>query len=261
MTLGEVFGQLPTIMFKRYHPAFTWIPIANRVLGEIESISDHEDFRVFSPLAVKSMTTRYAFPSNVRKVRYVRYRGCEVPFDFNDGVIVLERPLQTTQVIFESDVVSFNGSDRVELANDVSGLRKKSMLIAPNGYGTVVAASGNMLELNGPLTGMVEVGDSVQVVSDYLMIEGQKRLRRFPTQMDGDQPVALLAEVPLPDEWSQLLLLGIRYYGELQTDERGDMVPYWGSQYELAKRRYLQDARTPRGDKVRQRPAGWPSLG
>jgi len=279
MLLGDVLKLLPLVIRNRYRDLDFWIPTANRVLGEIEVISDQRSMILYEPILVVEGVTRYRLPERIRKFRFLRQPDFGSPLLDKWPVVQYDlagRNVQTTWPVPFSGNADISGTvDSVTngitiastaLAGVTDSLVSRLFLFTKTDgttYSGIVAInSDGQLTMDGPALVDPEEDDAFVVTSNFLMVEGFRYLERFSSELDDTNAIiGLSQEVPLPEEWQQLMLLGLRYYGEVQTDENGVNVPNWFQKYEKAKFDYKADHRTPDGEMKRQRPASWPSIG
>lgn len=279
MLLGEAIKLLPLVMRHRYRELDFWIPIANRVLGEIEVISDQREMLLYEPIIVADSVTRYRLPERIRKFRYLRQPDLGTPLLDKWPVVQYDlagRNVQLTYPVPFYDDAPIGGnidsvadgiqifSTALDAVDDLltSRLVQFTKVDGSTYSGLVATNTAGSLTLDGPALVDPEAGDTFTVTRNFLMVEGERYLPRFSAEVDDHgAPIGLTQAIPLPAEWEELMLIGLRYYGELQTDENGVNVPNWFSQWEKAKFNYKADHRTPRGEMKRQRPAAWPQLG
>lgn len=285
---------MPVILQQRYQNEQFWVPKANQVLGEIESISDHWHFTSYEPILLVEGVTQYLFPNEIRKFLYLREptpaepnlsRWAVKSTDQFQRIIQLQFPvvfyedLDLTGTIDSVSGNSFASTALADSDNLISRLVQFTSASTGRTYSKIIALSSSnatdgtvipngVWGSEGEWGVVPEIGDTFSITRNFLMVEGIRYLKRFSTAIipDPEAPTleiveGLLEDVPLPKEWERLLLAGLRYHGEVQTDRDSNASRDWLLEYEKAKKEWKIDSRTPKGENKRVKPSPWPSLG
>lgn len=268
-TLAQIMQMLPDIGQQRltmFNPDF-WVVVGNRILSDVELNVIGPEMEIEAALALVPKRTIYTIPPSIRKVTGLRFPnvngvldindiGTKVDFDIEQSFIKLMDP---SILPSESDVITLTqelASDYIVSATPLTGadqntyLGRACMVYHANAAGVefspVDAGSEwrlvadmnptiGKLYFNGPTERVVAVSDTIVTTKQYLIIEGRKRLSRF-VNMDSKSP--------LPDEWNHILINGLRFYMEVQSDEEGAgaSAAAWQTMYMDAMQRYSGDA-------------------
>lgn len=268
-TLAQIMQMLPDIGQQRltmFNPDF-WVVVGNRILSDVELNVIGPEMEIEAALALVPKRTIYTIPPSIRKVTGLRFPnvngvldindiGTKVDFDIEQSFIKLMDP---TILPSESDVITLTqelASDYIVSATPLTGadqneyLGRACMVYHANAAGvdfSPVAAGSEWrlvadmnptigkLYFNGPTERVVAVSDTIVTTKQYLIIEGRKRLSRF-VDMDSKSP--------LPDEWNHILINGLRFYMEVQSDEEGAgaSAAAWQTMFMDAMQRYSGDA-------------------
>lgn len=70
-TLNEVLDQIPIILKQRYNVQKFWIPMANKILGEIEPYMEFQETKVIENVRYYKDVVKYPVPDAIRKLTYV----------------------------------------------------------------------------------------------------------------------------------------------------------------------------------------------
>lgn len=286
-TLAQIMQMLPDIGQQRltmFNPDF-WVVVGNRILSDVELNVIGPEMEIEAALALVPKRTIYTIPPSIRKVTGLRFPnvngvldindiGTKVDFDIEQSFIKLMDP---SILPSESDVITLTqelASDYIVSATPLTGadqntyLGRACMVYHANAGGvefSPVAAGSEWrlvadmnptigkLYFNGPTERVVAVGDTVVTTKQYLIIEGRKRLSRF-VNMDSKSP--------LPDEWNHILINGLRFYMEVQSDEEGAgaSAAAWQTMFMDAMQRYSGDASVRSSDVAPSMPrqgGGW----
>lgn len=268
-TLAQIMQMLPDIGQQRltmFNPDF-WVVVGNRILSDVELNVIGPEMEIEAALALVPKRTIYTIPPSIRKVTGLRFPnvngvldindiGTKVDFDIEQSFIKLMDP---TILPSESDVITLTqelASDYIVSATPLTGadqneyLGRACMVYHANAAGvefSPVAAGSEWrlvadmnptigkLYFNGPTERVVAVSDTIVTTKQYLIIEGRKRLSRF-VDMDSKSP--------LPDEWNHILINGLRFYMEVQSDEEGAgaSAAAWQTMFMDAMQQYSGDA-------------------
>lgn len=274
-TLAQIMQMLPDIGQQRltmFNPDF-WVRVGNQVLFEVETKVTGPEMEIEAALALIPKRTLYPIPPSIRKVTRLRFPNVDgvmdtreeltqIDFDIQDSFLILKDP---TILPSTSDVINLTQeltSDYIVSATPLTGadantyLGRACMVYHANAGGIAFspATAGaewrlcadinptiGKLYLNGPTRRPIAVADTIVTTKQYLIVEGRKRLSRF-VDMDSQSP--------LPDEWDHILIKGIRYYMEVQSDEEGagSSAASWQTMYLDAMREYSGDASLRQGD-------------
>jgi hypothetical protein len=274
-TLAQIMQMLPDIGQQRltmFNPDF-WVRVGNQVLFEVETKVTGPEMEIEAALALIPKRTLYPIPPSIRKVTRLRFPNVDgvmdtreeltqINFDIQDSFLMLKDP---TILPSESDVITLTqelASDYIVSATPLTGadaneyLGRACMVYHANAGGIAFspATAGaewrlcadinptiGKLYLNGPTRRSIAVADTIVTTKQYLIVEGRKRLSRF-VDMDSQSP--------LPDEWDHIIIKGIRYYMEVQSDEEGAgaSANAWQTMYLDAMREYSGDASLRQGD-------------
>lgn len=274
-TLTQIMQMLPEIGQQRltmFNPNF-WVEVGNQVISEVETKVTGPEMEIEAALALVPKRTIYPIPPSVRQVTRLRFPNVngvldtrdemtKIGFDLEDSFIQLDDPSilpDTTDVITLTQELA---SDYIVSATPLTGadaneyLGRACMVYHQNASGVSFspATAGaewrlcadmnptiGKLYLNGPTKRPIAVSDTIVTTKQYLIVEGRKRLSRF-VDMDSKSP--------LPDEWDHIIIKGLRYYMEVQSDEEsaGLAMKNWYSLYTEAMREYSGDASMRQGD-------------
>lgn len=274
-TLAQIMQLLPDIGQQRltmFNPDF-WVRVGNQVLYEVETKVTGPEMEIEASLALIPKRTIYPIPPSIRKVTRLRFPNVDgvmdtreeltqIDFDIQDSFLMLKDPTilpDTTDVITLTQELA---SDYIVSATPLTGadaneyLGRACMVYHANAGGIAFspATAGaewrlcadinptiGKLYLNGPTRRTIAVSDTVVTTKQYLIVEGRKRLSRF---------VDLDSQSPLPDEWDHIIVKGIRFYMEVQSDEEGSgaSAAAWQTMYIDAMREYSGDASLRQGD-------------
>ena len=267
-TLAQLIGDLPTAIRLRYQDAF-WIRKANQILGEIETTIRGYKFLSWQPLILVEGRTIYPIPSTLRTIDRVRVPssteiqidpydlGSEVHFNLVGENIVLQNlpdisgdsTVTGTATAVTSTSITFVTAVDVEEDEYVGRILRDT---SNGGFSFIAshpaaaAAASLVLTLNAPLgVTLTDTTPNFSIDPDFYILEGQKKMTRFSATSDN---------APLPEEWESILLKGLRYHGEIQTDEESQQVPFWRAEYQNELDKYQAEIGTPRGDRGRNRP-------
>lgn len=286
-TLAQIMQMLPDIGQQRltmFNPDF-WVRVGNQVLFEVETKVTGPEMEIEAALPLIPKRTLYPIPPSIRKVTRLRFPNADgvsdteddltrIKFDVQDTFLMLKDP---TILPSDSDVITLTqelDSDYIVSATLLTGanaddyLGRACMVYHANAGGidfSPVSAGAEWrlcadinptigkLYLNGPTRRTIAIADTIVTTKQYLIVEGRKRLSRF---------VDLDSQSPLPDEWDHIIVKGIRFYMELQSDEEGvgASAAAWQTMYTDAMREYSGDASLRQGDaapSVPRQGGGW----
>lgn len=274
-TLTQIMALLPDIGQQRltmFNPNF-WVEVGNQVLAEVETNVLGPEMEIEAALALVPKRTIYPIPPSIRKVTGLRLPNengvldlhnsmSKVDFDIEQSFLKIMDP---TLIPSESDAITLTqelASDYVVSATPLTNadasiyIGRACMVYHANGGGVSFspASAGSewrlcadmnptigKLYLNGPTERVIAIADTIVTTKQYLIVEGRKRLSRF-VDMDSKSP--------LPDEWDHIIVKGLRFYMEVQSDEEGAGVSAanWQAMYLKAMSEYSGDASLRTGD-------------
>lgn len=274
-TLAQIMQLLPDIGQQRltmFNPDF-WVRVGNQVLYEVETKVTGPEMEIEAALALIPKRTIYPIPPSIRKVTRLRFPNVDgvmdtreeltqIDFDIQDSFLMLKDP---TILPDTSDVITLTqelASDYIVSATPLTGadanvyLGRACMVYHANAGGIAFSPANagaewrlcadivptiGKLYLNGPTKRTIAVSDTIVTTKQYLIVEGRKRLSRF---------VDLDSQSPLPDEWDHIIVKGLRFYMEVQSDEEGSgaSAAAWQTMYIDAMREYSGDASLRQGD-------------
>lgn len=274
-TLAQIMAMLPDIGVQRltmFNPNF-WVQVGNQVLAEVETNVVGPEMEIEAALALVPKRTIYPIPPSIRKVTGLRFPNADGVLDLNACLTKVDfdieqsflKIMDPTVIPSVSDVIQLTqelASDYIVSATLLTGadantyLGRACMVYHANAGGIAFspASAGaewrlcadinptiGKLYLNGPTERPIAVSDTIVTTKQYLIVEGRKRLSRF-VDMDSVSP--------LPDEWNHIVIKGLRYYMEVQSDEEGAGVSAanWQAMYLKAMQEYSGDAAFRSGD-------------
>jgi hypothetical protein len=250
---------MPDSGWMRFSAAF-WIAKANFVLNEIETALSGPalNTEVAVPLIVG--VTMYPIPSVIRKVQRIRFpsgsylgrvdedpatktryqilgtqfRLRDVPtlsadadLPVNQTYLDTASALQYDRILSEGwtgnmshvgrAVICYHGTPYLD-ATDHETLIASGLVDADGG--------SQYLQLNGRLRNRLKYGETAVITSNFVMLEGARRLTPF---------VLLSDPSPVPQEWDRVLAKGLRFYLEVQQDEGGASAGTAAEWYSLFK--------------------------
>ena len=267
-TLAVILGDLPTLLRKRYQDAF-WIRKANQILGEIETEIKGFKYQAWYPLILSEGRTIYPVPSALRTIDRVRVPdstgiqidsydlGSEVHFRLlGDNIVLQALPdmsgltavtgtataatLRTITYVTAVDVLEDQYAGKILMDTSNGGF---SFITS---HPAALATESLVLTLNAELSApLTDTTPAFAIQHDFYICEGQKRMTRF---------TATSETVPLPVEREAVMVKGLRYHGEIQTDEESQQVAFWKQEYLNELDKFQAEVGTPTGDRGRNRP-------
>ena len=274
-TLAQIMAMLPDIGQQRltmFNPSF-WVQVGNQVLSEVETNVVGPEMEIEAALALVPKRTIYPIPPSIRRVTGLRLPNTDGVLDLQNDVTKVDFDIEQTFLKLKDPTILPDTSDVITLTQELASdyivsstpltgadantyLGRACMVYHANGGGVsfspatagtewrlcadIIPTIGK-LYLNGPTERTIAVSDTIVTTKQYLIVEGRKRLARF-VDMDSLSP--------LPDEWNQIVIKGLRYYMEVQSDEEGAGVAAasWQAMYLNAMREYSGDASFRSGD-------------
>ena len=282
-TLEELLLNLPDVGRTRldyFAPDF-WVKRANMLLGVIERNVQGPLMYAEAFIPLQDKTTMYLIPANLRKVRRVRSPifpgGIDTSHDLNrvgcsivGNFLRLDTPASVVPGrsatlnparLSDSDhwdrIWLFGTSEDSDVPISEGWYARLTYTTREEGVpdwpeyrrviGLVDSDSGDAsiqhyLQLDGPFVGQRPgVTDKILVTDQFIMLEGSRHLPRF---------VSKDSLSPLPEEWNDILVTGLRYHLEIQSDEEGGdaAASVWYSQFMKSLEEFQGDAAERPGD-------------
>jgi hypothetical protein len=252
---------MPDSGWRRFSDAF-WIAKANFVLNEIETALTGPALNTEVAVPLIAGVTMYPIPAILRKVQRIRFpslsylgrvdedpatrtryqilgtqfRLRDVPSLSSTADYPVAQAYLNTVEVYQFDrilspgwgstaeshvgraVICYHGTPYLEAT-------EHETLIA-SGLATDDSQAQQYLQLNGRLRKPLKYGETAVVTSNFVMLEGSRRLTPF---------VLLSDPSPVPQEWDRVLAKGLRFYLEVQQDEGGANAGTAGEWYALFK--------------------------
>ena len=230
--LQDILETMPDAGWQRFSAAF-WAAKANFVLNEIETTLSGPYLNIEVAIPLVDGVTMYTVPSNIRKVQRIRlpsgtYLGiterdpktkvryellgkqfrleCAITLSgLTDNFLTAISPAST--YVISGTIIDWpDQTGRAAVITHADG-SSETLIIASN----FVDGSGHVgVNLNGSLKKPIQDGETCNITSNFLLMEGRARLDKF---------VDFTTLSPLPDEWDRCLAKGLRFYLEAQQDE------------------------------------------
>ena len=241
-TLADILETMPDAGWRRFSDAF-WIAKANFVLNEIETALTGPALNVEVAVPLIAGVTMYQIPDIIRKAQRIRFpsgsflgrvdedpatrtryqilgtqfRLREVPSLSGDADLGMAQGYENTIEVYQYDRILYPGLS----SSNLSHIGRAVICTHADGSQETLVASGTAiddiqvqpyLQLNGRLRKPLKYGELAVVTSNFVMVEGSRRLTPFAALSDFS---------PIPQEWDRVLAKGLRFYLEVQQDEGG----------------------------------------
>lgn len=269
-TLAEILELLPDVGRERLaYQSRYWILKANELLSMIETSVRGSVMYEEGHIVLNGRQTRYPVPPNLRKVQRVRWpdeNGIRDPrtdlngvsFEMRSGNICLFDPPGITATMFgmSQGVDSFNFvRSSLSIPVDPSVVEGWGCTIQHGAavsfeYRRIIGINADypdQIDLDGNTADEIKQADTANFYDKYLIVEGQKKLKRFTETSSLS---------PLPEEWNQILVYGLRWALESQSEEDGSSQNslMWLNRFENALQGFEGDASERPGDQGRINP-------
>lgn len=280
-SLSSVLNRLPAVIRTRYGGAnYTfWVDICNSLLEEIEESCLGPTFRKVTAYPRSYLNGVAYMPEMIRNLRSIRDSDGNgitfSPVGF-DGFAVdseeadTETPsdIWTTSTTTEPlrkrqdgrvyrAVASTYAGDPAELIGKAVVVYSTTSERVDEVYdGWVIEDafnSGGYLYVNLPPEVEFPRGINYGLVihNTFVYLDGYKKLYRVELVSD---------DLPLPPNYDKFLVAGLRYYGEIQTDETSPNARYWAQEWARMKRQLVALSAKKRGTIFNARPSQVMSL-
>ena len=275
-TLKQLIDQLPRVLSVRYSQEF-WIRIANKVLLDLEQKGDIPRTKEFHFIPVDGNVYEIDIPDQAHKVLGVWINSRPLDYIQRGRRIELETPVMN----IEPAVIYANVGPNQGSGGDESQKNKRrgwsnaytgspSIIISTSMEGMAIAFKGGVNQSSGnegrsaivrkwevgntELDRLFKVdilaGDEFTASFNYIVLEYTSAFYKN-SNIETEQ----IFEDPAIE---QVLCDGLRYYGELQSDEESEFSMKWSRQYDKSVNRWF--AQNGRG--IMKQQGRWqPSLG
>lgn len=258
-TLTDILNTMPDSGWRRFSDAF-WIAKANFVLNEIETALTGPALNTEVAVPLIAGVTMYTIPSIIRKAQRIRFpsgsylgrvdedpatrtryqilgtqfRLRDVPSLSSSADYTVSQAYQNTEETYQFDRILSPGwgstaeshVGRAVICYHGSLASTDQETLIASGLATDDIQVQQYLQLNGRLRKPLKFGETAIVTSNFVMVEGSRRLNPF---------VLLSDPSPVPQEWDRVLAKGLRFYLEVQQDEGGANAGTAGEWYSLFK--------------------------
>lgn len=277
-TLKNFVDLLPLVLAKRYDANTFGPAIANEVLSEVEQSCDPEYFTGETGLLLLSGVTDYPLPDSVRQIKglyqvpdgeVVPDRGHPIPHQALNRIIRIETDLSISNNADISGAVSasppasksnvYNTSllGSAVTANKLAGRLIKVTHIADSSIEYRIlkgnTPSSFTADINGELNSLAVASDTFLITSNYLIIEHNRYLNRFPTG-------SATAILDLPQDFEYLFRCGLFFKYHAQSDNLSKEASFWGNEYAKQLNLFLIDTTKPRSTSNRNPGRSLPRL-
>jgi hypothetical protein len=250
-TLQDIINRLPKVLGRRYSEPF-WVNAANKVLLDIEQRRELPRVKEEFGLILKEKITNYKIPDYVKKVLGLylighpntNYRLDEEDWTIRGQVIEIPDGFNVkNETLHENLVIAVSGDMTIVVTGQITGVDNylvsvktatdteligKTSMIQTSSYDDI--NDQTTLYLKRPLISEIQVGDTIDINQYFLNIEYVKGFTRVKD---------LVCDIINDEDVQRVLEEGMRYFGEIQTDEESQFAMRWERQYEKAIKQYL----------------------
>lgn len=274
-TLLSVLNRLPAVLRTRYGGSNYqfWVDTCNSIVEEFQEMGLGPDNKKIVPYPRSFLHGAATLPSTLMYLGDIRSEDGEkivfTPYTSDSFVVDSseeddEAAITTWDIDVDSEPAHQYSNGKVwraiaESQADPDSFVGKAVMIYSGQVpritvlrdGFVIEAAKNV----GPYLYVV-IPPGVQIDTT-----GSWTYETFPTYVNligksKAQPIVLVGdEIPMPDNFNKFLLAGLRYYGEIQTDESSANARYWGEEWKKAKRMALATSAKHRGQVFNAKPS------
>ncbi len=246
-TLQDVLNYLPRVLSKRYSEKF-WVNAANKVLNDIEKKMRLPRVTEEFGLVLEKDITNYPIPNYVKKVLGVykvghpntsRGRANEVKWETRGKMIQVDDIFDAKdEITLENGLIEAGATKFKLLSNDASDSHKNLLIVCNDGdnegYTSMIQkvseGTPGSYVLKRPLPFEPLAGELFNIHECFLIVEyikGFEKVKDLVCDIVDDEDLLIVVEN------------GLRYYGELQTDEESEYAIRWSNQYRTSLKSYV----------------------